>query len=35
LSDLLPRRLKPSLHKAYSHFNRYIPTGLLSSFNSL
>jgi len=30
LSDLLLKRLKPSLHKAYSHFNRYIPTSLLS-----
>jgi 2-isopropylmalate synthase len=29
LSDLLLKRLKPSLHKAYSHFNRYIPTGLI------
>ncbi len=28
LSDLLLKRLKPSLHKACSHFNPYIPTGL-------
>lgn len=29
LSDLTPKPLKPRLHKALSHFNRYIPTGLV------